>query len=61
LIKGRNIVGYKTESGYFCSNCFESRRERVEQVITKDDLKIFYFICDQCGNKICMKEEDSSV
>ncbi len=53
-----DILGYKTGSGFFCVNCFEDRTDKIEKIITGRDLKVFFFFCDDCGEKICKKEKD---
>ena len=53
------ILGYKTGGGFFCANCFQKRTDKVEKTITERDLKVFFFFCDDCGDKICKKKKDS--
>jgi hypothetical protein len=53
------ILGYKTGAGFFCANCFQERTDKVEKTITDRDLKVFFFFCDDCGDKICKKKKDS--
>jgi hypothetical protein len=59
MAEKENILGYKTGSGFFCAKCFEKRNDKIEKIITELDLKVFFFFCDDCGDKICKKEEDS--
>ena len=56
MAEKRNVLGYKTGSGYFCAKCFEKRTDKIEKTITERDLKVFFFFCDDCGNKISKKE-----
>jgi hypothetical protein len=35
------------------------RSETIEKSITECDLNVFFFLCDDCGDKICKKEEGS--
>jgi len=51
-----DILGYKTGSGFFCVKCFEKRTDKIEKTITEGDLKVFFFFCDDCGNKIAKKD-----
>jgi hypothetical protein len=53
------ILGYKTGGGFFCANCFRERTDKIEKTITERDLKVFFFFCDDCGDKICKKKKDS--
>ena len=46
-------LGYQTGSGFFCAKCFENRTDKIKKIITGRDLKVFFFFCDDCGNKIC--------
>jgi hypothetical protein len=59
MAEKEDILGYKTGSGFFCAKCFEKRTDKIEKIITERDLKVFFFFCDDCGNKISKKEEDS--
>ena len=59
MAEKEDILGYKTGSGFFCAKCFEKRTDKIEKIITELDLKVFFFFCDDCGNKICKKEEDT--
>ena len=58
VYKKEDIVGYETESGIFCVECSESRKEKNKKVVTKDHLKHFSFFCDDCGNEVCGKAMD---
>ena len=59
MAEKENIVGYKTGSGFFCPKCFEKRTDKIEKIIVVSDLKVFFFFCDDCGNKICKEEENN--
>jgi hypothetical protein len=59
MVEKENVHGYKTGSGFFCAKCFDKRTDKIEKIITERDLKVFFFFCDDCGDKIRKKEEDS--
>ena len=59
MVEKENVLGYKTGSGFFCAECFEKRTDKIEKIITERDLKVFFFFCDDCGNKIRKKEESN--
>jgi len=52
-----DVLGYKTGNGFFCAKCFEKRTDKIEKIITEGDLKVFFFFCDDYGDKICKREE----
>jgi hypothetical protein len=59
MAEKERALGYKTGSGFFCAKCFEKRTDRIEKIITEHDLKVFFFFCDDCGDKICKREKES--
>jgi hypothetical protein len=59
MAEKENILGYKTGNGFFCARCFEKRTDKIEKTITESDLKVFFFFCDDCGDKICKEEESN--
>jgi len=59
MAEKEDVLGYKTGNGFFCARCFEKRTDKIEKIITERDLKVFFFFCDDCGDKICKREESN--
>jgi hypothetical protein len=53
MVEEEDVFGYKTGSSFFYAKCFEKRTDKIEKITTERDVKVFFFFCDGCGNKIC--------